>query len=192
MTTPFRILTGSLLALLLVGAVDYDHEGNWEGPVLCPLNLPGGTWSFSPITFYVPRWMLPEGDEIPFHVTSLTYTSQIQPVMLGQGWYVPSPTTKQHENVTWTWQANAGPPGVLYTCREAQWLWGAIVIRTATWAGQIWGHAFPSSLPPAGSGTRPGGGGEQICWEYFEYWYDAHGTYHEEVLATWCENPAET
>ena len=138
--------------------------------------------------------MLPEGDEIPFTVTSLSYTNQIQPVPLGQGWYRPSPTTTQHENVTWTWQANSGPPGVLYTCRETHWFWGQIVVRTATWAGQIWGHAFPSAFPPPGSGTRPSGGGEedQICFEYFEYWYDAFGTYHEEVLATWCESLPET
>jgi hypothetical protein len=180
----------AVLVLLLSGAVEveYDEEGNWAGPVPCPARMPGGTWLWIPRTFHVPKFGLPAGDEVPFTVTSVTKLSE---PFLGMAWYKPSPTTTTHQQVPWSWEAMTGDPAVLYGCYEVHWLFGLFIESLATWQGELIGHAWNPNFPSGGgSGTRPAGGsiaGEVICFEYFEYWYDQFGTYHEQVLAVWCE-----
>lgn len=202
--TARRIVAAAMMALMVSGTVGFmrydapfDSEGNFIGPVMCPLALPSfdpgpppRLWIFTGKRFWVPRWNLPPGDEVPFDVVSLSWTNGVQAVPAGQGWYKPSPRTTTYDGMTWTWTADFGDPAVLYKCEERSWLWGLFTSTLVTWNGQIWGHAFPGIEEGTGSGTRttqPEGSSFIVCFEYSEYWYDSVGMYHEVVLDTWCE-----
>jgi hypothetical protein len=73
-------------------------------PILCPASLPNATWvAFtSPMIVNVPTatWnpsggaggvgaWYPTSQTIPFTVNSFALTTNIQRVMIGQGWYTP-------------------------------------------------------------------------------------------------------
>lgn len=114
---------------------------------------------------------------------------------VGYGWYYPSVTQKNYQGVDWDWTSDAPAqgPGVYVSCVKVPTFFGLSSINVAAYTGAFWGLAFPviSNLP--GTGTRrTGSEGDETCWEYYEYWYDQNGTYHENVLESWCETDAET
>lgn len=190
-------LAGLLLAMLVgvnAGTAAVPTTDEEEGPTFCPIDIPawGSLSSLTGITFPVRKWQQPDGAEVPFRPTSFRITTQIQPVLLGWGWYEIFPKETQHEGRTWRWEASSGKPGVLARCnRHFSLILGWIT--TVTWAGQIWGHAFPADFepPPPTTQVRPGGGqtitGWQ-CWELVEVGFLPNGEPYELILDSWC-NP---
>ncbi|MEO7363058.1 MAG: hypothetical protein ABI120_22180 [Gemmatimonadaceae bacterium] len=174
---------------------EYDENGNISFPILCPLELPTGnwTWDVSENYVWVPKYNLPAGDEVKFGVSSLYITTAIQPVMIGFGWYRTLPATATADGLNWIWDGPGGGGGVLYTCREEWLFYGLFGRNNAKFTGQVWGYAVVDGANPRTTGTRSGGGGEgETCYEIFEWWIDLNGHYHEEVLYQWCEPEWET
>jgi len=173
----------------------YDANGYAELPRMCPAALPNPNWNpwdFGQ-THYVPKSGMDAGDEIRFRVTSWTWTNDIQAVTVGFGWYKPDQdeaTDMTGRRWVWRGEAPTRPGGLYFRCEELRWWWGRVAAYWATNTGRIYGYAYPPELntDPKGS-TRPAGGGEgdEVCYEYYEWWYDAWGTYHEDVLDYWCE-----
>ena len=182
------LLSGARESGLFKATVLEDVEG---GPVLCPPMLPpisGAYSSMTGLSFQVPKWQQPAGAEVTFTPHTYVYTTHIQPVLLGQGWYEVFPKETTWEGKTWYWQASSGVPGVLASCTR-HWSWLLGWYTRVAWMGQVWGHAFPSDFDPP-TITRPGGGGPQItgfeCWELVQVGYDSFGQYYEIVLDSWC------
>jgi hypothetical protein len=181
------VLTLLTTSLSTAAEIVDEEEG---APGWCPVMLPPvwGMYAMTGITFYVPKFGLAAGDEVPFTPQTYSLTTQIQPVQFGWGWYQVFPQQTQHENLTWYWQGYPhGPPGVLTTCsRTFHILFGWVT--KVTWAGQIWGHAFPSEFPPNEETTTRGPtiieGFE--CWELVAYGWDINGQYYEYVIDSWC------
>ena len=77
--------------------------------------------------------------------------------------------------------------------------WTCIGFGGNAWAIQYdyiyWGTAVLDAGSAGGSGSTTTGGGEsgnQLCIEYYDWWYDEFGHYHEEVTGTECFPVAET
>ena len=197
-----------MAVVLLLMRIDFAVA---ETPVICPGTLPAHDPSYvyttwQPQTFRLPRWMLPEGDEIPFQPLSFTRNVFITPQpAMGGAWYTPTPAAERDwDQKRWRWEGQGGTgvnalgPGVRYTCDEELVVVGPTMwrVRTIEPTGDLRGYAFPLNPFESGSSTREGGGGSEgdgmVCYEYFEWWYDWNGAYHEEVLYSWCEPIWET
>jgi hypothetical protein len=188
---PNAVSAPSLAAMSYTSFTNTDDEG---APILCPYQLPVTGWTWYPVTHYVPRFGQPSSLGVPFTPGHLEYTSQIQPVLMGQGWYVPSPDETEHEGLTWRWEAYGSPPGVLYKCRQYTF-YPLFILQIISPMGPVWGHAIPTTFPPppppgtptSGSGTRRDNEELiQVCWEAYNWWIDSSGNYHEHVYAEWC------
>ena len=126
--------TPLLLALMVTVARaegEYDANGESMTPILCPLALPvDGMVNLLPnIPFQVPQFdpLHRSTETVPFTVSSYTYTSQVQPVTMGFGWYRPSPNTTFYGGLNWVWTGPGGGGGVLFTCNRHAYLFGAII-----------------------------------------------------------------
>jgi len=110
---------------------EYDANGESMTPILCPLALPvDGMVNLLPnIPFQVPQFdpLHRSTETVPFTVSSYTYTSQVQPVTMGFGWYRPSPNTTFYGGLNWVWTGPGGGGGVLFTCNRHAYLFGAII-----------------------------------------------------------------
>lgn len=181
----------TLLPFLLASALPTHSLANLEEgvPTFCPERLPPTT-GFSlviPGTFHVQRWQQPAGAEVPFTAGSYELTTRIQNVLFGQGWYIVHPRTTTYDEIDWRWESDAGPGGILCSCRFVNLVvWSFVRI---SWTGQIYGYAWPIYLDGSTTTTRPGGAseGEWQCWELVMYGYDEMGVYWEVILDEWCE-----
>jgi hypothetical protein len=188
------VTTSGVLASATAGRAveeyEYNPDGYWAGPILCPTSLPGNGWQWNGATYRVPRSSdFPAGDDVPFHVTYMWLSTNTAPVMFGDGWYAPSPRTTVHNGVTWYWESNAGEPAVLFRCAQERFFFGGLVVSYAYFLGGIRG--FAETFLPTDIGTRTdqtsGGEGEKNCFEMYEFWWDPWGNYMERLIASWCE-----
>lgn len=177
-----------------VRAFEYDENGTEITPMMCPLAFPAPGWpALVARTWYVPRWNLPAGDEVPFFVTSVTWTNKIQPVPVGYGWYKPDQSTKDnYDGNNWSWQGPTGVGGVYIKCDRVRTFFGLFEFWVANYTGAQWGYA----VPVGDDGTEgenivnTGGGEGETCYEAYYWWIDNTG-YHETFITSWCEDDGE-
>ena len=169
-----------------------------EFPIDCPPKLPyyGPEWENSihtfPHTFHVPKYV-DEDEPVPFSVPELTITSSTS--SSGKAWYRPTQRafyTPPDNGQRYVWWHHSPAEGPQYECQR-YWIF-PYAISVAQPTGVLRGWAVLVTPEDEGTDTRETGGGEEdeICYEYYEWWYDENGYYNEEVLYTWCEPMWET
>jgi hypothetical protein len=175
------LVTLAILSNLVVreSRANYDSEGNAQIPLLCPSSLPttAPEWQVNlmPITFRVPKatWdpyksgtggWTSLASRVPFSVSSMGLTPNIQPVMAGQAWYQPGQTQTTYEGTEYRWEGPSAltPPGAFALCFRREWLWGLIWNNYIYFPGDplhIYGYAFPLDVGDDGGGGCGGGSG---------------------------------
>lgn len=126
------------------------HGLEYERPVDCPTYLPHANWSSTysafPITWRLPGWALPEGDEIPFTVRAMRNVSPY--LIVGEAWFTPNPVAETTlEGRRWTWEAAGGQPGVRFRCDRYEVTWAGVPmywLQMADPTNELRGYAFPN------------------------------------------------
>ena len=197
---------GTLMVLVAVKTgraydIIYDENGYNEEPIFCPITVPNAQTSQTtlPETFELQKWSNDDGRFVPFFVSQLTLTTRIQAVNIGEGWYtgVPRPTNDNFDGERWMWDGPGGVGGAFARCSIQRYLFGLLVLRVVDWHHplNLWGYAFPSYVSDTTRTARQSGGSAEcdgILWEFFDYWYDVNGNYHEEITGDYCEPQYET
>lgn len=209
----FTVLSCAAVSLLAIGVLllrvgsahaddgPYDAEGNGVPTrILCPSAFPSPGWA--PARHYtkqVPKWNMPAGDAVPIFAAASTWNGRIQYVTVGFGWYDPDNIYKTYQGVDYRWESDAPAQGagIYVECYRVPTWFGLSSVNIAWDTGTIWGHAFPIISLLNGTNTRNVGGGSGegdtfTCYEYFEWWFDEYGNYHEAILDEWCEVDEET
>lgn len=160
----------------------------------CPASFPNIVWWSNDFfeTFWLKRWNLPAGDEVPFLVQATS--KEVHSAPFGYAWYKPSPLTTTYQGDTWVWDSPTHHPAVEVYCERRVNGFFAIGYEYHAWFAGGWiGEAFPQGTAPETDGTYTGGGGEgDDCYQLIYWWYDEDWYYHEIVLDEWCEGEWET
>lgn len=195
---------GSCIAVLIVGlwtlGAFSPNSSFGQGLFTCPANLPTPFGAWIPQTYLVDlegtEEELGEALYIPFIPYSLTKTAD----WVIAGITVPGKADYKPDNIK-----SSPIAGIEYLWKNARVRYSCVSL-IGTFPSGLWaifstsysGTAIPLELETvteSGSGSsNNGGGGSEggFCIEYFDWWYDALGHYHEDVTATQCFGEYET